>query len=203
MLLRYLSQAYKTLLQNVPAEYRNEDMEDIIALLRATLVRVDSSLVSDWERMLAGGSLIEARLAVPVEPEAQTEPVAYDISADPRAFAARVRAELHAVVRAIARGQLDEAIGALADDPEDRWSTERLEQTLEPVLAEEGELHFGPAARAPALTRLLAAGERRWSVEHTLVGPQGPSPWRLQGEIDLREADAADGPLVRLRAITG
>lgn len=203
VLLRYLSQAYKTLVQNVPADHRDDDMEDIIALLRATLARVDSSLVRDWERMLAGGNLIEARLAAQLEPEAEVEPVEYDVSADPRAFAARVRAELHAVVRAIALGDLEEAIGALADDPQDRWTIERLEQALAPALDEEGELHFGPPARAPALTRLLAAGERRWSVEHTLMGPQGPSPWRLQGEIDLREPNAADGPLVRLRAIAG
>ncbi|MEM9453929.1 MAG: DUF3516 domain-containing protein, partial [Myxococcota bacterium] len=203
VLLRYLSQAYKTLLQNVPADHRDDDMEDIIAYLRATLARVDSSLVRDWERMLAGGNLIEARLAAQLEPEAEVEPAEYDISADPRAFAARVRAELHAIVRAIALGDLEEAIGGLADDPEDRWTIERLEQALAPVLDEEGELHFGPPARAPSLTRLLAAGERRWSVEHTLMGPAGPSPWRIQGEIDLREPDAADGPLVRLRAVAG
>lgn len=211
VLLRYLSQAYKTLLQNVPADYRNDEMEDIIASLRATLARVDSSLVRDWERMVAGGSTIEAQLAAlgadegeaAADAEGDAEAPAYDISADPKAFAARVRAELHAVVRALALGDLEEALGALADDPDDRFTVERLEEALAPALAEEGELHFGPAARAPSLTRLLPTDERRWSVEHTLVGPQGPSPWRLEGDIDLRDPDAADGPLVRLRAIKG
>ncbi len=200
VLLRYLSQAYKTLVQNVPADYRDEPMEEIIAQLRATLARVDSSLVRDWERMVAGGAGA-AGLAEVESPDPEAEPAVYDLAADPKRFGARVRAELYAVVRMLALGHLEEAVGALADDPEDRWSVERLGQALEPVLAEEGELSFGPAARNATLTRLSPSGERRWSVEHTLVGPQGPSPWRLVGEIDLREPDAADGLLVRLRSI--
>jgi len=202
VLLRYLSQAYKTLLQNVPSDYRTDDMDDVIAQLRATLARVDSSLVRDWERMVAGGGPQplasdddEAAEAVEAKP--------YHISDDPKAFGARLRAELHAVVRSLGRGEFEEAAGALADDPDDRWTPERLEQALQPVLDEEGQLMIGPPARDAALTRLEKTGERRWSVEHTLLGPEGPSPWRLEGEIDLREPDAADGPLVRLRAIAG
>ena len=37
VLLRYLSDAYKTLVQNVPERFRNEELEDVIAFLRATL----------------------------------------------------------------------------------------------------------------------------------------------------------------------
>ncbi len=199
VLLRYLSQAYKTILQNVPVSYRDDDLEDVIAYLRATLARVDSSLVREWERMLSGPSAGDEG----EESVEEAEPEPYDIARDPRAFGARVRAELLAIVKALSRGDYEEAIGALALDPEDRWDKARLEAALEPVLAEEGELVFGPEARRSTLTRLTGVGERRWSVEYTLVGPEGPSPWRLQGEIDLREADAADGPLIRLREIAG
>lgn len=198
VLLRYLSQAYKTLIQNVPVDYRNDDMDDVIAYLRATLARVDSSLVRDWERMVAGGGTA----ALVAEPEEHDEPESRELGADPRVFAARVRAELHGVIKALALADLEEAIGGLAHDPEDPWTVERLERALEPVLEEEGEVLFGAEARAPSLTRLTPAGERRWEVEHTLLGPEGPSPWRLHGEIDLRDPEAADGPLVRLRAIS-
>jgi len=202
VLLRYLSQAYKTLLQNVPASYRDEDMDDVIAFLRATLARVDTSLVREWERMVAG---VESN-AQQVEPSAEaeeSEPEPYDIANDRRAFTARVRAELHALVKAISRGDLEEALACLASDADDPWAPERLEEALEPARAEEGEIRSGPDSRAPSLTRVESTGERRWSVEHTLVGPEGPSPWRVQAEIDLREVDAADGPLLRLRAIAG
>ncbi|MEX1363324.1 MAG: DUF3516 domain-containing protein [Nannocystaceae bacterium] len=203
VLLRYLSQAYKTLVQNVPADYRDDAMVDLIAQLRATLARVDSSLVGEWERMVAGGT--EAGAATEAdEGEAEAEAAPFDISANPRVFGARVRAELHAVVRAMARDDLEEALAGLADDPDDRWTIERLTEALGPVLEEEGELDYGAPARAAGLTRIERIDDqRRWSVVHTLVGPQGPSPWHLQAEIDLREPEAADGPLLRLRAIEG
>ncbi len=198
VLLRYLSQAYKTLLQNVPVDYRNEDMDDVIAFLRATLARVDSSLVRDWERLVAGGGTAALLEVAADEPE----PESRELGADPRVFGARVRAELHGVIKAIAHSDLEEALGGLAHDPADPWTVERLEQALAPVLEEEGELLFGAEARAPTLTRVQPAEERRWRVEHTFLGPQGPSPWRLEGEIDLRDPEAADGPLIRLRAIS-
>jgi superfamily II RNA helicase len=198
VLLRYLSQAYKTLVQNVPVDYRDEATEDLIAYLRATLARVDSTLVREWERMVAGGE--------PGRPKARAledlEPPPRDLAADAKAFGARVRAELHAVAKALALRDFEEALGGLAPDPEDPWTIERLEAALAPVLEEEGEVLFGAEARAAGLTRIEPAGERRWDVEHTLVGLEGPSPWRLQGTIDLRDPDAADGPLVRLRAIS-
>jgi superfamily II RNA helicase len=221
VLLRYLSQAYKTLVQNVPVDYRDEDMEDVIAFLRATLARVDSSLVREWERLVAGGGVMAQVLPaaeVPEPHERAADPNALGGSspaatkalfggpsssspAATKALGARVRAELHGVIKAIALHDLEEAVAGLAHDPEDPWSIERLEQALAPVLQEEGEVLFGAEARASGLTRLQPAGERRWEVEHTLLGPQGPSPWRLHGEIDLRAPEAADGPLVRLRRI--
>lgn len=198
VLLRYLSQAYKTFVQNVPEGYRNEAMDDVIAYLRATLARVDSSLVREWERLMAGGTRgAEVMATDEAEPEAEPR----DLTADPRAFNARVRAELHGIVRSIALRDLEEALTGLAHDPGDAWTVERLEQALAPVLAEEGEVLFGAEARAPGLTVLRPVGARRWEVEHTLMGLEGPSPWRLAGEIDLSEPDAIDGPLVRLRGI--
>lgn len=197
VLLRYLSQAYKTLVQNVPEGYRDEAIEDVIAYLRATLARVDSSLVREWERMVAGGSSKRRE----IEAVEELEPPPRDVAADPKAFGARVRAELHGVVKALALRDPEEALAGLCPDPADPWTVERLEQALAPVLEEEGEVLFGAEARAPGLTRLQPAGERCWDVEHTLMGPEGPSPWRLQGIIDLRDPDAGDGPLVRLRGI--
>lgn len=198
VLLRYLSQAYRTLVQNVPRSYRTDDMEDIIASLRATLARVDSSLVSEWERMVAGGDVDE----VAEVDEETAEPEPYDLAKDARALAARVRAEMHAVVKALAMEDYEEALGGLADDPDDAWSVLRLEAAMEPVREEEGSLSFDAQARAPSLTTITSKGERQWAVEYTFVGAQGPSPWRLQAEVDLRAPEAVDFPLLRLRGVS-
>ena len=53
LLLRYLSDAYRALVQNVPAERRTPPLDELTDWL-GTLVRgVDSSLLDEWERLTA------------------------------------------------------------------------------------------------------------------------------------------------------
>src|SRR5699024_2388419 len=54
VLLRYLSQAYKTAAQNVPEGFQDEELLEVLAHLRATLTAADASLVAEWEDMRAG-----------------------------------------------------------------------------------------------------------------------------------------------------
>ncbi len=195
VLLRYLSQAYKTLVQNVPMAMRDEAFVDLLAFLRATLARVDSSLLTQWEKMLGGHAPSEAEA-----PEEQPA-VPYDLATDRRSLMARVRAELHAVVKAIAEGQWDEALAALRADPDDPWDAERLEQAVAPVLEEIERIEFGPSARYHALTTLHEDGERCFVAQQVLVGAEGNSPWFLEAQVDLTAPDAAEGPLLWLRRI--
>ena len=49
-LLRYLSDAYKTLVQGVPAPAQTPEGDEIEVFLRAMVRSIDSSLVDEWER---------------------------------------------------------------------------------------------------------------------------------------------------------
>ena len=51
VLLRYLSQVFKTLEQTVPAAARTDEVLDVIAHLRSLLRDVDSSLLEEWEAL--------------------------------------------------------------------------------------------------------------------------------------------------------
>ncbi|MCA9688934.1 MAG: DUF3516 domain-containing protein, partial [Myxococcales bacterium] len=86
VLLRYLTRAYKVLVQNVPDSYKRDEVIEIEGYLRAMLEHVDSSLVQEWERMLAPPDKVEE--AAPT----------IDRAAEQKALRARVRAELHALV---------------------------------------------------------------------------------------------------------
>src|SRR5699024_2700240 len=54
LVLRYLSAAYRTIRQTVQPEGRTEPLEDIVEWLGEMLRQVDSSLVDEWETLLAG-----------------------------------------------------------------------------------------------------------------------------------------------------
>ena len=194
VLLRYVTQAYKTLVQNVPDAYKTEAVGDIIAYLRATLARVDASLLTQWERMLVVGTQEVA------DPE--VEPPPPDPAADPRVFRARLRAEMHALVKAIAEQNWEDAVWAVRPDSEDPWTPERLEEAMAPYLEEHGRVSFDHRARLAHLTHVSELAPRLWTVRQTLVAPEGETLWMLDAEVDLREPREDDGPLVALRQIT-
>jgi superfamily II RNA helicase len=52
VVLRYLSDVYKGLVQNVPEELATPELGDVVAWLGAVVRQVDSSLIDEWERLL-------------------------------------------------------------------------------------------------------------------------------------------------------
>ncbi|MBI3185498.1 MAG: DUF3516 domain-containing protein [Myxococcales bacterium] len=191
-LLRYLTDAYKTLSQSVPEALRTEELMDVMAHLRGALKDVDSSLLDEWERMRESG----AEAAAEPSP-APPKPV--DIAANPKAFAARVRNELHLLVKSLAA---KDYLGAAARlFPLGSWTPEALEAELSPYWAAHAAIDVTPAARRPHLTQLVSEGERRWTARQTLVDPEGEGDWMVECAIDLREGREEGAPLLELRRI--
>jgi hypothetical protein len=190
-LLRYLSQVHDTLVRSVPDADKNEAVYDAIAYLRTLIQGVDASLLQAWEALRAPAAAATAT----------APPPPFDLAQDDRALAARVRAGLHALVRALARRDWDEAAACVRADPEAAWDPDRLALALAPFFEEYGRLDFTPDARLAHRTRIAAAGPRRWQVTQVLVDPAGDELWALHGEIDLSREKDPTGPLVRLLRI--
>jgi hypothetical protein len=201
VLLRYLSQLYRTLDQTVPEGAKTEGLWDALGFFRSLVGETDASLLEEWERLRHPELLIEdGKPAAPKEATWLTE-----LLADPRVFAARVRAEMHLHVRALARRDWEEAserVHQPADaGAEERWDAERFESAMTPFFAELGELVWGGEARLHHLTRLRASGDRRWEVTQTLLAPDGDDTWAIFATVDLRDAHAPDGPILRIERI--
>jgi hypothetical protein len=196
LVLRYLSETYKTLVQTVPEQYRDDALLDVIAFLRATVRGVDSSLIDEWERLRD-----PAHQAQAVDPRAAVEatlgrPPPW---ADPRAFAARIRNELHAVLVALARKDWAAAIAALAPSATPDWTPARLEEALAPYFAEHPRIDVTPAARLPHNTFVKELGPRRWEAVQRIVDEAGEVDWAIRCEIDLSAPDRDfDLPLLAL-----
>jgi len=193
VLLRYLSETYRALNQSVPVRFRSEVVEDLIASLGGVVRTVDSSLLEEWEEMRAPKT------------ETATVPTAKrprDPAADPRAFAARVRAELHRLLGALAKRDFDEAKAALRDS--DDWSAEKLATELSPYLAEHERIIVTPQARSPRMTTVSKLEGRIWEAQQTLVDPQGDEDFAIHVRIDLSEpipSGQENAPLIELMRI--
>ncbi|HEX9668482.1 MAG TPA: DUF3516 domain-containing protein [Thermoanaerobaculia bacterium] len=198
VLLRYLSQLYKTLDQSVPQAAQSEGVLDAVGFFRALIEHTDSSLLEEWESLLHP----ELRLARERERERAREALWVDqLLHDAGAFAARVRAELHLLVRALADRDWEEAALSVQQDPADPWDAARFEAAMAPFHAEYGTLVFTPEARRHRWTSIRRSGDRLWEVSQTLLDPEEDDLWAVAGTIDLRRPGTVEGPLVKVTGI--
>jgi hypothetical protein len=137
----------------------------------------------------------------PAQPAESQRRRTYDLAADPRELRARVRAELHRLARALAAGDWEEASRLVHRDPDDPWTPERFERSLESFRAEYGEIVFTPRARDNEWTRLEPDGARRWRATQILLDRDDDNFWCIEAEVDLSGERDPVGPLLRVQRI--
>jgi hypothetical protein len=187
VLLRYLSQVHSTLARNLPEAARNDEVEEIIAFLRAMLARVDSSLIEEWENL--------------VQPE--KKPAAIENASPDRAprevdqkqFASRVRAEMHQLMQALSRRDFEMAAGCVANNG---WDAERFEAEFKRVFEAQGEVRTDPNARLSHWTRLDSRGTLAFDVVQTLIDEEGEGGFQIEAEVLLEGPRLPGGPLLRI-----
>lgn len=196
VLLRYLTEVYRALEQNVPEQAKSDELVDVIEWLGIEVRSVDASLLDEWKRL-------EDPDAVPTKEDA--EPERPDITRDRRAFTVLVRNAAWRIVQSVARRDYERAETALVelagddsliatDARDERWTSERLEETFAPYWDEHGELRTDPDARSPKHLSIEEDGER-WLVRQSLVDPEDLLEWSLRIEVD-RSASREQGALV-------
>jgi hypothetical protein len=209
VLLRYLSQAYKALVQTIPEPTRTDELDDIIDQLRAMLRAVDSSLLDEWQ------SLRETPDGVKLVPLSSAPAPA--LSESPRALAVRVRGELHRLLGALARKDWAAAAALIRPTPDaEPWTAERIAAELSPLFAAQGTIDVTPRARRPNLTQLDPGPEPRTFVARQRILDGAPAAavvglepeeedadWMIDAFVDLRRLPEPrdDQPLLELRAV--
>ena len=206
LVLRYLSDAYRTLRQTVPEAHRTPDLESLIEWLGETIRQTDSSLIDEWEALSHPDLVIGHRDEPPPPPR--------PLSAQERVLEVMVRNAMFARVAACARDDLDalmrleRAAADRFDPPRDVVLTRsRWDSALEEYYAEHDTIATDADARGPAYFWLGAAGSgepagapegttaRVRHVRQTLADPQGHRDWVIEAVVDLDATDAA-GELV-------
>ena len=195
-LLRYLSDAYKALVQTVPAPAKTPQVEEIEVFLRAMIRAVDSSLLDEWERIRSG--VKEEALAPPPEDLVVGEA---DVTRDERGFTVLVRNAMFQLLRALARRDWS---GAAELARTGGLTPEDLEGALAPFFAENSAVALDPAARAPArtvVTRRDADGV--WDVVQLFAGTaEEGDVWGLTCQVDLAASAVEARPVFQIRGVS-
>jgi hypothetical protein len=193
LVLRYLSDAYRTLRQTVPEAHRTPELEDLAAWLGETVRQTDSSLLDEWEAL----NDPEAATAVrDGEPPASPRPV----SRQERAFRVMVRNAMFRRVELAARDDVPGLAALEEDDGEGRGlDRDGWDRALEAYYAEHDSVGTGPDARGPDLFQVEAMG-REWRARQVVDDPEGHHDWVIEALVDLDASDAAGEPVVTTTA---
>jgi superfamily II RNA helicase len=194
LLLRYLSEVYKALVQTVPDSIKDEAVDDVVVYFRAMVRQVDSSLLDEWERMRD-----PERLAAPGASPGQADQRPKGITGDERAFTVLVRNALFHLLKALALRDWAGA-AALVSEAADPWAPAAFEEALRPYFAEHATIRLDPEARGPRKT-FLEKGEHAWTVKQTISDPEGDDDWVIEGSVDLESSDASSRPMLRVLRI--
>ena len=185
VILRYLTDAWRTLRQSVPDEYYTDELADVVEWLGELIRQVDSSLVDEWAQMAGEDNPIsqedlDRELAFGVE-----DPTA--LTANRRAFTIMVRNYFFRLVQLFAlekEDRLAELLDYLDEVPD-------FGAVLDDYFDEYDDIETGPSARGPEFFRVSDQETRAWTVRQIICDPKGEHAFQFAGTVDLDASDAA------------
>jgi len=189
LVLRYLTDAYRTLRQTVPEAHRTPELDDLIEWLGETVRQTDSSLLDEWEALNDPEHVRAdvARHEPPPSPRA--------ISKQSRAFRVMIRNAMWRRVELVGRDSLDglmamERAAADRTDPpaEVVMTRPAWDEAIEEYYAEHDRVLLDADARGPALLEITESGST-WQVRQTIHDPEGHHDWVIDGVVDVEASD--------------
>ncbi|MGZ8745407.1 MAG: DEAD/DEAH box helicase [Nocardioides sp.] len=210
LVLRYLTDAYRTLRQTVPDQHRTPELEDLVEWLGESVRQTDSSLLDEWEALTDPEAVhrVAADLA-----EHRPPPPPRPISAQERPFRVMVRNAMFRRVELVARDDLDglmkleRAAADRTEPPREVVMTRSAwDRAIDDYYADHDTLGTGSDSRGPKLLIVEpVTGEpagapeetlaRLWRVRQVLDDPEGHHDWVIDAVADLDASDEA-GELV-------
>ena len=181
LLLRYLTEVYKVLEQNVPDTAKNEELREMAVYFANMVKGVDSSLLEEWERMRSGGGLKalfepDAEKMAPEKPKGKSE----------AELTRLVRNSAHSFVRALASGDWEAAM-AIANGGEKPWTADDLQAKAKEYSVDHSRLRTDPQARLPQFTVIQKGSKTQWRCEQVLVDSLERNDWSAVFSVQVGE----------------
>jgi Domain of unknown function (DUF3516) len=188
LLLRYLTEVYKTLVQSIPELARTAELEELIETLGVLVRGVDSSLLDEWERL-------KNPAYVPSE-TAEVEPARDDITQNTRVFTALIRNLLFSILRALQDRDYDTVLD-LAEVGASPLSAADLERAMRPFFEEGSAIQLDAQGRSPQNTQVSQDAEY-WEVNQAILVNDEISEYAVRGRVDIARSAAERRPVFLL-----
>lgn len=203
LVLRYLTDTYKSLVQNVPENLKSKAVLDLEAWLGETIRQVDSSLIDEWE------ALKDPAMAAVENPEAAAAAAAAlaggETFTSGRAFKVMVRNAVFRWVQLLAGGEEEDMVELTAappprDSDSKGWTVDQMYDVIQPYWDTHDEIVVTHEARSPDLFELEDSDEEGefWKVTQKIMDPAGDLDWVIEGEVDLAASTEEGRAVIRL-----
>jgi len=185
LLLRYLSETYKVLVQTVPESERTDEIIAMIEYFGAMIRAIDASLLEEWERMRKPKSAVAQAAAVPVQSAETT-----DITRNKREFTVMVRNAVFRLLRLIGGRNYEGALAALAVAVPDEsgeiknWTADDLGAALAAFYEGHAYIATDHQARDPRHLTIKVEADK-WVLEQTITDPDQHNDWIINLVVDL------------------
>lgn len=176
-LLRYLSDAYRTLKTSIPPSSRTEQLDDIVQWLGGIVATVDSSLVDEWAALAQLGDSEVSSVSGSDEAFGTTT-----IVTNTRAFTTMVRNSLFRRIELLARDDIDTLVSLdhqITSPPD--W-----DHDIDPYWDDYNEIDTSPQARGSEFFIVSDKNAQSWHATHILCDPAGDKAWRLNAVVDVQ-----------------
>ena len=199
VLLRYLSDVYKALMQTVPKWAKTDAVDEVATYFGAIVRQVDASLLDEWERMKNPSEKLAPRPDTDdLEPAGSK-----DITKDKRGFMVLVRNEVFRFMRSIARRDYGEAARVVTTHAEpaimgaEVREAARIEADLAAYFAEHAAIRVDPEARSPKHLSVEESDDK-WRVRQTVLDPEEDNDWFVEMTVDLERSREMARPVLTL-----
>ncbi|KYH42941.1 RNA helicase [Branchiibius sp. NY16-3462-2] len=199
VVLRYLSDAYRTLRDTVPDARKTPELTDVIEWLGETVRQTDSSLLDEWEALLHPSEAAGAQVGGPPPPPRRFTAT--------KAFEIGVRNAMWRRLELAARRDVDGLLAleanlpALTDPPvEPVMDAEAWRSDLGAYYAEHEEIVTDADARNSSYLQVERQSEA-WLVRQVIADPQGDRDWGIDGYVDLLASDHSGQAIILVQGL--
>ncbi|KQS14830.1 DEAD/DEAH box helicase [Curtobacterium sp. Leaf183] len=192
LVLRYLSDAYRTMRQTIAEDQRTPELDDLIEWLGELVRQVDSSLVDEWEALVNGDVALAS-----AEHEEIAPPQPARLTGNVRAFRVLVRNALFQRVLLAARDDVETlaSLDGAAGFGQDEWDA-----VLEEYYDEHDTIGIDAEARSMQYLVLSEQG-RTWRARQIFADPAGDKDFGFSATIDLDASDEVGEAVVTVTEI--
>lgn len=195
ILLRHLTDVYKTLSQTVPQSHKTEEVLDAETYLKDHLINVDSSLIDEWETMRNPDYQ-------PQEKKKLTSN--HPFTHDKTNLTKLVREKIFTAIKHLAHDNLTDLLTLFQPtDPDSTpWTIARLDPILDDYFTDHHNIRLDPEARNKKHFSMTETNDPNLlKITQTITDDELHNDYSLTAHLDLTESNKSTEPVLILQTI--